>query len=231
MMKTVFNIKLIKFKTIEELPNYWNIKKYGELLEIMEFGEIKDISTEDLKEMCLLSITDYEPEEAAKMVLEYVFKEKLSKGQLDNLSHEMIDEKLWEEYADLSMHEEFFNVTQLLYKAFNGKFPHPEAVQFQVQISSKHVEDLKIFSTKNEAILIRLLCKGMPENTLIKRLFNKQIESREFEEAKDIIWQYREIEREKDSITFEIISSAYWFKDFKHAESFTAEINVDTVLI
>ena len=43
--------------------------------------------------------------------------------QIDNLSNEILEEKLWEEYADLSLHEEFFAVHQLLYDAFEGTAP------------------------------------------------------------------------------------------------------------
>ena len=76
-----------------------------------------------------------------------------------------------------------------------------------------------------EAALIRLLAQGMPENTLIKRLFDDQLNGEEFSDAKDIIWQYTQSKNE-DGITFTIISSTYWFHDFKYVESFEAELLV-----
>ncbi|MCJ7468486.1 MAG: hypothetical protein MUO53_17535, partial [Maribacter sp.] len=125
----MFTVEPQKFSTIHELPNAWNDQNYKELLEQMDFDDISGIAVNELKEMCMMSLTDNEPAEAAKIVLEYLFKERLTPGQIDNLSNEMLDEKMWEEYADLSLHEEFFNAAQLLYEAFNGKFPHPEAVR------------------------------------------------------------------------------------------------------
>ncbi len=223
-MKTTFNIELLKFSTIYELPNGWNSLNYKELLEAMDYGDASDLAENELKEMCLMSLSDNEPEEAAKIVLEYVFKDRFNAGQINNLSHEMLDESMWEEYADLAEHEEFFNVHQLLYQAYNGKFPYPEAVQFKIQITTKNKENLEIFDENSEPLIIRLLAQGMPENTIINRLFSENLKGGQFKEAKDIIWQLKKENSTENSIVFEIVSSEYWFKDLKYANGFDAEI-------
>lgn len=228
-MKTIFNVDISKFSTIQELPNAWTNEKYLELLDQMEYGDTSEIAPSDLKEMCMMAITDNEPDEAAKIMLDYVFKERLKEGQKENLAHEMLEEKLWEEYADLSMHEDFFNVAQFLYQAYNGKFPHPEAVKFQVIITAKKANELAIFEGESEAALLRLLAKGMPDNTLINRLFNDQLEGETFREAKDIIWQLKKMGLEGNSISFELISSVYWFHDLKFVTSFEATTHPDEV--
>ncbi|HZJ19306.1 MAG TPA: hypothetical protein VFD35_02995 [Pricia sp.] len=226
-MKLHYTIEPIKFQTIEELPHAWNDEDYKKLLATAEFGDTSELSSQELKEMCLLSITDNEPDEAARLVLAYVFGERLNPGQIDNLSHEMETEKVWEEYAELSMHEEFFNATQLLYKAYNGKFPHPEAVRFKMKVTSKEKTGMEIFEKDAEAGLIRLLVQGMPENTLINRLFDEELKGGDFKDAKDIIWQYTEEVAEENSQVFEIISSTYWFNDLKFAESFEATLETE----
>jgi hypothetical protein len=223
-MKTTFNIELLKFSTIYELPNGWNSLNYKELLEAMDYGDTSDLAENELKEMCLMSLSDNNPEEAAKIVLEYVFKDRFNAGQINNLSHEMLDESMWEEYADLAEHEEFFNVHQLLYQAYNGKFPYPEAVQFKIQITTKNKENLEIFDENSEPLIIRLLAQGMPENTIINRLFSDNLKGGQFKEAKDIIWQLKKENSTENSIVFEIVSSEYWFKDLKYANGFDAEI-------
>ena len=223
-MKTTFNIELLKFSTIYELPNGWNSLNYKELLEAMDYGDASDLAENELKEMCLMSLSDNEPEEAAKIVLEYVFKDRFNAGQINNLSHEMLDESMWEEYADLAEHEEFFNVHQLLYQAYNGKFPYPEAVQFKIQITTKNKENLEIFDENSEPLIIRLLAQGMPENTIINRLFSENLKGGQFKEAKDIIWQLKKEKSTENSIVFEIVSSEYWFKDLKYVNGFDAEI-------
>lgn len=228
-MKTKFNVEVLKFSTIQELPGAWTNEDYKALLDVMEFGDTSEIQESDLKEMAMMSITDNEPDEAAKIILKYIFKDRLNDGQKDNLSHEMIDEKIWEEYADLSMHEEFFNAGQFLYKAYNGKFPSPDAVQFQVKVTGKNAHDLELFDKNTETPLLRLLVKGMPDNTLINRLFKDKIEGEDFDEAKDIIWQLKKLKNDSTTITFEIISSNYWFHDLKFVESFEGETRVDTL--
>ena len=225
-MNTTFNIKLIEFKTIQELPEAWTLADYKALLDIMEYGDISEISDEELADMCLMYLSENEPEEAASIILNHIFEERLNSGQKDNLSHEMLDEKMYEEYADISMHEEFFNVHQLLYKAYNGKFPNPEAVSFKIEISSKNIQSLSIFDERAEATLLRLLAQGMPKNTLINRLYDEQLETGDFSEANDIIWQLSKKSTETNSLVFSITSSSYWFKDLKYIEDFDAAINL-----
>tara|TARA_R110002167_G_scaffold167062_4_gene364220 strand:- start:1838 stop:2524 length:687 start_codon:yes stop_codon:yes gene_type:complete len=228
-MKTPYKVARISFKTIHELPNAWTDQNYKDLLELMDYGDPSELTVSELKEMCLMSLTDYQPEEAAKIVLEYVFKDRLNKGQIQNLSNEMLEEKMWEEYADLSLHEEFFKVNQLLYEAYNGKFPHPEAVLFQVKVTATEKNGLSVFGRFPEAPLIRLLVAGMPTNTLLFRLFEEQLDGEAFKDAKDIIWQLKSETGSDDEILFTVISSAYWFHDFKYVDVFDAETHADTI--
>jgi hypothetical protein len=229
-MKSTFTITPVKYEKIQELPNGWANEDYIQLLDIMDYGDATEIPENELKEMTMMCLTDMEPDEASALVLAYIFKDKLTEGQIANLSHEMLDEKMWEEYADLSFHENFFNVAQLLYQAYNGKFPHPEAVQFKVSISTKNLQSLSIFKEDTEVGLIRILAQGMPENTLIRRLFEDQLSGGGFSEAKDIIWQLKSDYVDEKTVELEIISSAYWFQDFKYAQIFEAQIDAKDVI-
>ena len=100
-MKTLYNVHISKFTTITELPNAWTDKNYTTLLEEMDYGDTSTIDPSELKEMCMMAITDNEPNEAAKILLDYIFKDELNDGQKENLSHEMIDEKMWEQLVSL----------------------------------------------------------------------------------------------------------------------------------
>ena len=226
-MKSQFKVERLNFKIIQELPNAWSDQDYKLLLEHMDYNDAANLAPEELREMCLMSLTDSEPEDAAKIVLEYVFKDRLTKGQIENLSNEILDEKMWEEYADLGLHEEFFDVNQILYQAYNGKFPQPDAVKFQVKVTAIQKDGLSIFEHFPEAPLIRLLVAGMPKNTLIFRLFEEQVDGEEFKDAKDIIWQLKSEKNGDQEIIFDAISSSYWFHDFKYVEDFEAESHAD----
>lgn len=225
-MNHLFSINPISYKVIGELPNAWTQNDYKQLLDLMDYGDTTGLDPKELKEMCLLSLSDNEPEDAAKIILEYIFSDRLNSGQIDNISNEMIEEKIWEEYAELSMHEEFFNATQILYEAYNGKFPHPEAVIIHVNITPKNTKSKAVLDHDIEANLIRLLAAGMPDNTLIKRLFEEQLNGAKFPDAKDIIWQFKKEPLEGDGYHLEIISSTYWLHDFKYIEDYEAELVV-----
>ena len=67
----------------------------------------------------------------------------------------------------------------------------------------------------------------MPENTLIFRLFEEQVVGEKFKDAKDIIWQLKSEKNGDQEITFDIISSTYWFHDFKYIETFEGESHAD----
>lgn len=228
-MKSIFKVEPLNFNTIYELPNAWKSNNYKELLEIMDYGDTSGLTPQDLKDMCFMLLSDHEPEEAVEIILKYIFNDRLNSGQISSLSNEMIEEKMWEEYPDLSLHEEFFNAHQILYAAYNSKFPQTSAVQFQVKVSTDNSENMSVFSKNSEASLLRLLVKGMPENTLINRLFDEHIEGDEFKEAKDIIWQLKTDTDGDKSVVFSIISSSYWFKDFKYVEYFEASTHADEV--
>jgi len=226
-MNTVYKVSIINFDSILELPDYWDNQKYRDILGVMDYGDISEISNAELKEMCYMSIADNEPEEAARLILGYVFNERLNEGQIDNLSNEMREEKMWEEYAEIGYHEDFFNTGQILYDAFNGKFPQPEAVEFEVNITSDKLKDLLIDNKISEAALIRLLASGMPENTLINRLFTEHLSSTTFNEAVNIIWQSSTEVQSDTTVLVKVISSKYFFQDLKYVESFEGKTHND----
>lgn len=223
-MKIQFKVTPDHVKTIEVLPNSWNTDDYKNLLEIMDYGDTAELSDKELEEMCLLSLSDNEPNEAAEIVLKYLFKEQLNEGQVDNLSHEMLNDHTWEEYSDMTMHETFFNAGQLLYKAYNGKFPHPKAIHFNVTFEVKSKMMLDVFREDTEAQVIRILAQGMPENTLLKRLFKDELQDGDFPESKDIIWQLHKVSETDTSITYDVLSSNRWFEDFKYVEDYEATL-------
>lgn len=226
-MKIQFEVSPDHVKTLESLPDGWNTTDYKNLLEIMDYGDTNGMSEAELEEMCLLSLSDLETNEAAAIVLKYLFKESLTSGQIENLSHEMLNEHPWEEYSDLSMHETFFNAGQLLYKAYNGTFPHPKAIHFAVTFTVKSSAMLKVFDQDTEEQVIRLLAQGLPQNTLLKRLFKQELDHGDFTEAKDIIWQLKEISKDGNTITYDVLSSNRWFEDMKYVQDFQASLEFE----
>ncbi|GLU54315.1 hypothetical protein [Dyadobacter frigoris] len=228
--KNKFAVEITSFTPIKEIPGSWTNTDYKALLVKMDYENPDEISEAELKEMCFMSITDYEPAEAAKLVLEYLLEENLTDGQIENLSHQMLTEKLWEENPKLDLHVSFFKATQLLFDAYNGKFPRAEAVQFKLKLTAENPESLSIFEENPEAPIVRILAQGMSDHNLVNRLFGDQLEGTSFEEAKNIIWELKTIEKKTNEITFDIVSSAYWLDDIKYADNYEATSHPDILV-
>jgi hypothetical protein len=116
-----------------------------------------------------------------------------------------------------------------LYTAYNGKFPRAEAVQFQIRLTPEVATSLSLFDSNPEPPLLRLLAQGMPDSTLLNRLFSDQLAGCSFEEAKHILWRLDTIEKDSNHIVFEIVGSAYWLEDFKYASTYTAQTQIDNI--
>jgi len=220
-----FKVKVLSFEQIQELPGSWEKSDLVNLLNAMDYANPDEIKDAELKEMCMMSLTDFEPEEAAKIVLDYTIAGRLTDGQIENLSHEILTEKLWEEYPELHLHPDLFRSTQLLHDAYNGKFPRTVAVRFTIEIDG----DISILNENPEAPILRILAAGMSDRSLIHRLYSDQIEGDRFDAAKDILWQLNEVTRSETSVTYDIVSSAYWLDEIKYSDSYEAEAHADAI--
>lgn len=226
-MKITFDVSVQNFKSIDVLPKSWVTEDYIKLLDILEYGDTDGLTDKELEEMCLLSLADLEPHESAEIVLRYVFKNQFNDGQFESLSYEIIEDQSWETYSDLHKHQDFFNVGQLLYKAYNGKFKHPTAMLFEVVFKANRAESLSVFENELEATIIRLLAQGMPSNTLLKRLLKDELKGADFPSANDILWQLDRIDSSTSSFTYRVLSSKRWFDDIKYVEDFTAILELE----
>ena len=123
----------------------------------------------------------------------------------------MLDEKLWEEYADPALHEIFFNVGSLLYKAFPKSFPYPDAVSIELEILATNESSKTCLNSHlNESLIVRLIADGMDEHSILKRLFKEQLIGNSFPEAESIIWTLKTTHLSQQSIKAKITSSGYW---------------------
>ncbi len=219
-----FTVERLSFQHLSELPNAWQNADYLALLNQLSYENPEAIAPAELAEMTKMALTDLEPAEAAEAVLTYTAAEELTKGQLDQLAHQMQTEKLWEENPNFALHQKFFNATQLLYDAYNGKFPHPQAVEFKVKITAASPDDLAALDHETAATLLRLLAPGLSDRALLHRLFSDQVAGGEFPEAASIMWQFTPSEKTADSVVYDIISSDYWLEDFKFADTYEATL-------
>ena len=161
-----YQVQIINIESVDEIPNYWTTSDYQQLLELFDFPDSKSIKPENLLEMLQMAIGDFEPSDAARTVLQFKLSEDLNEGQMDQLSHEMLLDKISEEYPNISLHYALYNINQLLYKAFNGVFPNTKAtvLDFSITDNTNNVE-----FTKPQ--ILKILHKGLSPSNLLNRMF------------------------------------------------------------
>ncbi|MGC1632113.1 MAG: hypothetical protein WA749_08380 [Gelidibacter sp.] len=209
-----YHIIINSVKTVEEFKEAWTNADYIELLERFGFPDGKDSKPEELKELLFMAISDFEGHEAAAIILDYKLSEHLNEGQIDQMSHDMLLDKISEEYRDISLHHELFNINQLLHKAYNGTFPNAKATIIEFEISPN--------TDITKEVVLKILEKTLANNNVIKRLYSEQLSGKEaFDEAEAIVWELKPTGDNSYSMT----TSEYWISrnEFKDAE-FDADI-------
>lgn len=191
-------VKIKDVKTDDELDGAWSNDDFKELLIRFDYTDTEQLKPADLQEYLFMAISDFEPNEAAAILLDYKLSGVLGDGQVDNISHEMLREKVSENYSDIYIHQELFNINQLLYKAYNGKFPltRVSIVRFEIMgVSNDQAEITK------ETVL-KALSYGLSENNLMKRLLSDQLMGKApFPEAKGIVWNLQNNGKDDYSMT------------------------------
>jgi hypothetical protein len=212
-------VQVEKVKTLNEIKDYWTNEDYSKLLAEFDFPDAQNVKAENLEEMLFMAISDFETNEAASILLEYKLGDKLNEGQIDSLSHEMTVDKVAEEYPEPILHYDLFNINQLLFKAYNGKFPNTEATEVAFEV----LDDDNIEIGTDKEILAKIFAGGVKESCLIKRLFSEQLEGKaEFKDAHKFIWRIENPEKNK----YKLLTSKYWADKDDIAESFAVDVEM-----
>ncbi|MDO9037986.1 MAG: hypothetical protein Q7U59_06530 [Lutibacter sp.] len=213
-----YNIKINSIKTVDEIPGYWNTEDYFQLLEKYNYPDAGTAKKDTLHELLLMAITDFEPKEAAIIVLTHKLGDLLTEGQIEQISNDMLVDTVCEEYPEIALQYALFNCNQLLYKAFNGTFPSANATIIDCAITPI-VGSPAIKITKE--MLLKLFSNGLSDRNILKRLFGEQMnENAAFPEAEGIVWNLES----KDLVNFSVSTSANLLKDEDfHALEFEGE--------
>lgn len=197
-----FLVKINDIKTTDELKEAWILADYKELMRSFDVPDPETVKDNEVKDFLFMAINEFEPEEAAAIVLDYKLSDQLNEGQIDNLSNDMLKEKMAEKYSEIDFHKALFEVNQLLYKAYNGKFPH-----IQLNVIDLEIKPVDNETEMSKEIVLKALSHGLNENNLLWRLFGEQLEGKlAFPEADAIIWELKE----KGDDQYEVITSEKW---------------------
>lgn len=228
-MNKEFNVEIVSFLKISEIEDGWMADDYKALLSMMDMeeDELGGMSDSELKEMCLMSLNDFEHHESAKFLLTHIFKDEITEGKIDQLSHQMIENKLWEEHADSAYHLSLFNAYGLLREAYNGIFKEPTGVKFTLKISAHKNDSFEIFDSSLHAVIVRLLANGLNEDAILNRLYEEQIKGDIFPDAENILWILKELSITEKERQYEITSSDLWFGELEERVNFEAKSHAD----
>ena len=173
-----------------------------------------------------MAISDFEPSDAASILLTYKLSEELNEGQIDSLSHEMLLDKISEEYPVIELHVTLFNINQLLYKAYTGTFLNAKATILDFELVETNGDSQEI----TKEIVLKSLMHGLTPSALLIRLFEEQLKSDTiFTEAEGILWDLKST----GTNSYQLTTSSYWLnkEDFAlgefEAEVFITEEEVD----
>ncbi len=225
-----FRLDVLGFSVLKEIEGSWTDGDFKELLARLQFDDTSELDAAGLREMCVLALSDLKPPAAAALLLEYRLSDGLTSGQIQNTSQEMVDEKLWEEYADMPLHERFFHVGSLLYQAFPRLVPIPDAVEIRVQVTAEGTDGVRLLSAPlHESLLVRWLADGMPDSAPLNRLFGDAVGGKPFPEAESIVWIVKSSPIEGSTLEFEVIGSGYWLDGLRETKSYASSACPDPV--
>jgi hypothetical protein len=213
-----YSVIINSIKTVDELESAWSNEDLIELLKRLNYPDAKNVNANELKDFIMMAIADFEPREAAAILLDYKLAQMLTEGQIDNLSHDMMSDKVSENYTDLYTHKALFDVNQLLYKAYNGKFPAVKAILIDFEMTPEETDDSEI----SKELVLKAFRTSLSDQNLINRLFESQLDGNEsFPEAEGIIWDFENLSNNK----YRMSTSEKWIKetDFTKQE-FNCEI-------
>jgi hypothetical protein len=216
-MKVSINIE--RFSTVQDLPGFWTNADYRALLNEFNFPDADQISDGDLLDMLKMAISDFDPVEAAEIILTYKMTGKLTNGQIKQVAYDMRTEPMAEEYPDITLHDDFFHINRLLYKSYNGKFPAIKLTLIKCQVQLPEGVEL------TKEILLKAFSHGLSSRNVIRRLYDNELHGKkEFAEAEHIIWK---MDNNKESGECNIITSDYWMnqEDFEYVE-FDTEVKM-----
>ena len=227
-MKPEFFVEVLNFSELNEIAGIWRDEDFINILDMLEYGDTADLKGQDLREMCLLSLQDLLPEKAAEIILCQHLGNVLKAGQIQNIAREMLDEKLWEEYADISLHERLFHVGALLHEIFPRTSPEPDAVCVSLNIKPMNkISEAMLSNDANESFYVRLIADGIDTTSALNRVFEDQLASRSFAEAAHIIWICTESDQTSESKTVKLIGSGAWFAALSSTQSYISNAYPD----
>ncbi len=198
-MNPNFEIMINTVSIVNQLPDTWSEEECLRLLQHLEFDGAETLATGERRDYVAMALQDMSDVEAATSLVEFLIGKKLNEGRTKNLAEEMTTDRMWEQYADLTLHEPIFNAQVLLHQSFPST-PQPEINQIEITLKAVDAAATEYFATLDtaaspqmvpEAVVLRCIAATMPPDAILHRLFEDQLAGAAFPEAENILWQTR----------------------------------------
>lgn len=206
-----YRVHIERIETITELPDYWTEADLRALLGALSVDDADALPAAELRDYLALALDDVEPAEGAAVVLRYkIAEDELSDGQLEQVSHDMLDDKVVEEYPEIALHERLWHCNQLLRRAYNGKFPNTEASVITLTCAPSGKTAAASVAAPDEAAMLQILSAGLKPHAVLPRLLEGQLSGAEpFPTAAYILWALKPTGEH----AYEILTSDYWLSE------------------
>ncbi|HAV14520.1 MAG TPA: hypothetical protein DCX06_13670 [Opitutae bacterium] len=199
------HLKIQSFETLDSIPDFWTLRDYHAILERCDIDDFAQMSFPEAEEMLFMALTDMEPDEAAKIILNYKLSDTLRAGQIEQMSHEMLEDCLPEEHPDISLHYCLFNINELLNRAFKNQFPEATATRIRFQLKVDGITQ----ALPSKELILQAFALCFTEGQIITRLYEEQLAGQlAFPESESILWQ---LHAHKDH-EYSILTSRYWIE-------------------
>lgn len=226
-MPNSYQVTIISVSEIHTLTGAWNNDSLRALLELAEVDDLGEIADADLLEMSLMVLQDLGNQKAGELVLGAIFGDSMRAGVRQNLVDDLQDAEPWNDFAEISQQRGIFLAVCLLYKAFPTRYGTPDALKLRVRFRHLTSSGATALNTPQAAWLIRILACGMSEHAIVHRLYETELHSGEFSDAKGLIWEYEPVEdpdATATSRTFDITGSSQLFNTLTARQNFTAAV-------
>ena len=149
-------------------------------------------------------------------------------GVRQNLVDDLQQDEPWADYAVVAQQRGIFIAVVLLQQAFPNRYDTPEALVLRFNIRATSGSGEVDIDATRPAWLVRLLACGMSETDVLPRLYEAELASGPFTDAAGMIWQCERLSNDegsnRNSATFELISSRLWFAPLARGMNFQARL-------
>lgn len=226
-MSHQYEVTITSVQEVHTLPGIWTNEALRELLAMAEMDDIGQVDDSELPDMAAMALQDLEEQEAGELVLEAVFGDTMRSGVRQNLVDDLQQDRPWEEFANVEQQRGIFVAMVLLQNAFPNRYANPDALRVELTIRASSEAGAAAMAACEPAWLVRLLACGMEESDVLNRLYEEEIRSGPFPDAKGMIWHCQELtgnDEAGSAQSLAIIGPHMWLEPLRKGQEFSARI-------